>query len=211
MDPAAVPYPGASGPGIERALQDGDPHGSVWRPGETDVSIRPGWFYHPAEDAKVKSVDELAGLYFSSVGRNSKLLLNVPPTRAGLLHDTDASRLSGLRDRLTALFARDLSGPRVTWQMTGPRSAVGSTELGGLVRVGLADLREDIAQGQRVARYALEGSDGGPWDVLSRGTTIGYRKLDRFGLAMVRRVRLRIEDAVDKILPVTLRLYRGGN
>ena len=128
-----------------------------------------------------------------------------------MLHDTDASRLSGLRDRLTALFARDLSGPRVTWQMTGPRSAVGSTELGGLVRVGLADLREDIAQGQRVARYALEGSDGGPWDVLSRGTTIGYRKLDRFGLAMVRRVRLRIEDAVDKILPVTLRLYRGGN
>jgi len=209
MDPAAVPYPGASGPGIERALQDGDPHGSVWRPGETDVSIRPGWFYHPAEDAKVKSVDELAGLYFSSVGRNSNLLLNVPPTRTGLLHDTDVSRLSGLRDRLTALFARDLSGPGITWQMTGARSAVGSTELGGLVSVGLADLREDIAQGQRVARYVLEGSDGGPWEVLSRGTTVGYRKLDRFGSVALRRVRLRIEDAVAKILPLTLRLYRG--
>lgn len=209
MDPAAVPYPGASGPGIERALQEGDPHGSVWRPGETDVSIRPGWFYHPAEDAKVKSIDDLAGLYFTSVGRNSKLLLNVPPTRAGLLHDTDASRLTGLRDRLGTLFERDLSGPKVSWQMTGARSAVGTTELGGLVSVGLADLREDIAQGQRVARYVLEGSDGGPWETLSRGTTIGYRKLDRFGPVALRRVRLRVEDAVDKILPLTLRLYRG--
>lgn len=209
MDPAAVPYPGASGPGIERALQEGDPRGSVWRPGETDVSIRPGWFYHPAEDAKVKSVDELVALYSTSVGRNSKLLLNVPPTRAGLLHDTDASRLAAMHERLAALFAQDLSGPKITWQMTGARSAVGTTELRGLVTVGLADLREDIAQGQRIARYVLEGSDGGPWEVLSRGTTIGYRKLDRFGPVSLRRVRLRIEDAVDRILPLSLRLYRG--
>lgn len=50
MDPNAVPYPGADGPGIIAALQNGDPNGTVWRPGETDVSIRPGWFYHPAED-----------------------------------------------------------------------------------------------------------------------------------------------------------------
>jgi alpha-L-fucosidase len=66
----------------------------VWRPGETDVSIRPGWFYHPAEDAKVKTVDQLVDLYFTSVGRNSKLLLNVPPTRAGLLHETDVARIA---------------------------------------------------------------------------------------------------------------------
>jgi alpha-L-fucosidase len=209
MDPAAVPYPGAGGEAIIRALQQGDPHGSVWRPGETDVSIRPGWFHHPAEDAKVKSAEELVGLYFTSVGRNSKLLLNVPPTREGLLHDVDVARLAELRTRLAALFAKDLMDREVTWQMTGARTAVEEAELGRLVTVGLADLREDIEKGQVVARYVLEGSDGGPWQTLSRGTTIGYRKLDRIEPAPVRRVRLRIEDAVAVPRPLQLRLFSG--
>ena len=71
MDPAAVPYAGAEGPGIIQALQHGDPNGAVWRPGEADVSIRPGWFYHPAEDSRVRSPDNLMELYLSSVGRNA--------------------------------------------------------------------------------------------------------------------------------------------
>jgi alpha-L-fucosidase len=110
VDPAAVPYPGADGPNIVAALRTGDPYGTVWRPGETEVSIRPGWFYHPAEDAKVKTVDQLVDLYFTSVGRNSKLLLNVPPTRAGLLHETDVARLAGMRQRLGELFRAEHAG-----------------------------------------------------------------------------------------------------
>src|SRR5687768_806764 len=50
VDPSAVPFPGATGPGVIRALQHGDPDGAVWRPAEADTSIRPGWFYHPEED-----------------------------------------------------------------------------------------------------------------------------------------------------------------
>lgn len=86
MDPAAVPYAGADGPGIIQALQHGDPHGSVWRRGEADVSIRPGWFYHPAEDAQVRSIENLMDLYRSSVGSNAGLLLNVPRTGTGCSH-----------------------------------------------------------------------------------------------------------------------------
>ncbi|HEV8612185.1 MAG TPA: alpha-L-fucosidase [Gemmatimonadales bacterium] len=207
MDPAVVPYPGASGPGIIRALQEGNPSGAVWRPGETDVSIRPGWFYHPAEDARVKSADDLVQLYFTSVGRNSKLLLNVPPTRDGLLHDIDSGRLVELHERLGALFARDLVRRDVKWRMTGARTATADTELGRLVSVGITDLREDIEHGQVIARYVLEGSDGGPWQTLSRGTTIGYRKLDRFEPVPVRRVRLVIEDAVAVPQPVRIGLF----
>lgn len=208
IDPAAVPYPGAPGDAVIRALQTGHPTGSVWRPGETDVSIRPGWFYHPAEDGKVRTVDQLVDLYFTSVGRNSKLLLNVPPTREGLLHVTDAARLLGMRERLTGIFREDLAaGRRAAWRTIGDRGAVLDVELGRTVAVGIADLREDIERGQVVARYQLEGSDGGAWRTLARGTTIGFRKLDRFDPVPVRRVRVTIEDAVDPPRPVRLGLY----
>ena len=109
VDPTAVPYPGATGDHIIRALQHGDPNGTVWRPGESDVSIRPGWFYHPAEDERVKTAAELVELYFSSVGRNSKLLLNVPPAREGLLHPTDVSRLGEMQQSLRRLFGTNLA------------------------------------------------------------------------------------------------------
>lgn len=210
IDPAAVPYPGADGPGIIQALQQGHPNGTVWRPGETDVSIRPGWFYHPAEDGKVKTVEDLVGLYFTSVGRNSTLLLNVPPTREGLLHEIDAARLRQMHIQLDVGFRDDVAeGASVRWRSLGARSASMEVDLGRLRTVGVADLGEDIRQGQRVARYLLEGSDGGTWKPLARGTTIGYRKLDRFDPMRVHRVRFRIEDAVDPPRRVRLGLFSG--
>src|SRR6476619_1573424 len=109
VDPSVVTFPGADGPGIVESLQHGDPMGTVWRPAEVDVSIRPGWFYHPAEDDRVRTVEDLEGLYFSSVGRNGKLLLNVPPTLEGVLHSTDVARLGQLRGRLASLFAQDVA------------------------------------------------------------------------------------------------------
>ena len=194
VDPAVVPYPGASGDAVQRMLEHGDPNGTVWRPGETDVSIRPGWFYHPAEDERVRDVDNLVQLYFTSVGRNSKLLLNVPPTRAGVLHQRDVANLAGMRQRLTALFARDLSvSRRAVWRVTGARSAILEIDLQGPVDVSVADLREDIAHGQLVESYSLSAFDGRTWRVLATGTTIGYRKLHRFESVRARRVRLAIE------------------
>jgi alpha-L-fucosidase len=93
VNPDIVRAPGMSGvPGGMDLLQHVDQKGSVWRPAECDTSIRPGWFHHPAEDGRVRSVDALVNLYFRSVGRNAKLLLNVPPTRDGVLHPTDAER-----------------------------------------------------------------------------------------------------------------------
>ena len=208
VDPSVVPYPGATGDAVLRMLQQGDPKGSVWRPGETDVSIRPGWFYHPAEDQRVKSADDLVELYFTSVGRNSKLLLNVPPTRAGLLHDRDVANLLAMRRRLTSIFGVPPAAARPnTWRATGPRSGVLDVDFARTVTVSIADLREDITQGQVVSRYTLSGANGGPWTTLARGTTIGFRKLDRFPPARVRRVRVTIEDAVAAPRPLGVAFY----
>jgi alpha-L-fucosidase len=208
VDPAVVTVPGMSGRAVTDMLLHGDPAGRVWRPGEADVSIRPGWFHHAAEDARVKTADQLVDLYFTSVGRNAKLLLNVPPTRHGVLHDVDVQRLAAMRERLDRMFARNAAaGRHVRWQAAGAREAAGALDLGRAVQAGIIDLREDIAHGQTVARYVVEGADGGEWRVLSRGTTIGCRRLDRVDGPPIRQIRVHLESDGDRPRPVTVGVF----
>ncbi len=210
--PEVVPYPGIWNDAVREALQHGHRDGPVWRPGETDTSIRPGWFYHPAGNERVKSVGELERIYFQSVGRNSKLLLNVPPTPDGLLHDVDAGRLMALRARLDARFRDDVArGRRIRWRPSGPAAATAEVDLGRPVTTSLVRLEEDIAHGQAVARYTILGqADGGDWRELAHGQTIGYRKLDRFEAATVRRIRVRIDEAAAPARPLRLGVYAGA-
>jgi alpha-L-fucosidase len=153
-------------------------------------------------------VDDLENLYFSSVGHNGKLLLNVPPTREGLLHSTDVARLTGFHARLTSLFEHDLArDARRTFSATGPHSAELTLDLPRVANVGIARLEEDITHGQNVARYTLYGATDREWKVLSRGSTIGYTKLDRFEPMSGRRLRLVIEDAAARPNGIVIKLY----
>jgi alpha-L-fucosidase len=208
VDPAAVPYPGAAGDQVTAMLQHGNPDGTVWRPAETNTSIRPGWFYHPAEDDRVRTAADLVDLHFTSVGRNSKLLLNVPPDRRGLLHETDVARLRAMRERLDAMLGEDLArGRPLTWRRTGPRSAEGDLDLGRATPVGTVRIEEPIEQGQAIARYTLLGHHDGAWRTLAQGTTVGYARLHRLEPVQVSRMRLVIEDAAAEPAVVRLRVH----
>jgi alpha-L-fucosidase len=197
VDPSVVPVPGMSGKHIIDSLQHGDPAGTVWRPAEADTSIRPGWFHHPAEDERVRTVDALVDLYFRSVGRNAKLLLNVPPTRDGVLHPTDVARLMGFAERRRAMFGEDLA-VKARPGARGGSGGLGTAstwwreiDLGTNVPVSIARLEEPIERGQVVSSFELaaaaEGEDFAP---IARGTTIGYARLERFTPRSVRRMRL---------------------
>jgi alpha-L-fucosidase len=195
VNPDTVPYPGVSGPQVEAMLQHGDPGGGVWRPGEADVSIRPGWFWHEAENEQVKTADELVDLYFMSVGRNANLLLNVPPTRDGLLHEADVAQLTAFGDKLDAMFTTDLAAEaRIAKSSRGVTLTLPDT-----VQFSIVDLHEAIEQGQTIARYRVDAWDGDRWVTFSRGTTIGHRKLDRVPPMRTDRVRVVVKDAVGSV------------
>ena len=205
VNPAVVQVPGMSGDAVMKMLQDGDPNGAVWRPGETDVSIRPGWFYHPAEDARVKTVDQLVELYFTSVGRNSKLLLNVPPTPEGLLHNVDVERLKGMRQRLNEIFGRNLTDDlRYFRPATRPLYTV---TLASPVPVSILEVRENISRGQVVARHSIHGVSGGNSITLARGTTIGYKRLYRIPAVTVSQLSLSIDEFIADPGMVRLRAW----
>jgi alpha-L-fucosidase len=206
VDPAIVPVPGMSGDEVMRSLTQGDRDGTVWRPGETDTSIRPGWFWHPAQDDKVRSVDNLVQLYFTSVGRNSKLLLNVPPTRDGVIHSTDAARLHAMRRRLDERFGAPIQGT-AGWQEGSATSAVAMLRFDRSQDVAILDLREDIEQGQRVASYQVEALIEGTWREVAHGTTIGYRRLHEIAPIRTMQLRVTIKDAVESPLPLELRAF----
>ena len=106
INPGASSLPGLADPAI---LNCGQRPGTIWRPAEVDVSIRPGWFYHAKEDAKVKTPKELLKIYFESVGRGCNLLLNIPPDRRGQLHPNDVRALLAWRNLLETTFADNVA------------------------------------------------------------------------------------------------------
>ncbi|MBN8922553.1 MAG: alpha-L-fucosidase [Rhodanobacter sp. 68-29] len=232
IDPASVPYAGYDRPWVGELLGHGDPHGSVWRPTEADVSIRPGWFWHPAENDKVRTADDLLDLYFSSVGHNGKLTLSLPPNRDGLFDATDIASLQGFAAKRTALFASDLlQGARVrasgsdaphlpakvleadpdTYWSAPPNARDGwlEFELPQEIEFDTLELGEAIALGQNIANYRVELWDQGAWRQFAWGTTIGNRKLARFDPVRAGKLRVALEFGYGTPRLARVAAYRG--
>jgi alpha-L-fucosidase len=176
----------------------------LWYPGQVDVSIRPGWFYHAAEDDKVKTLDHLLEIYYTSVGGNAQLLLNIPPDKRGRIPENDARRLEELGDRLRTTFAVNLAA-KAKMSMTFKREVVDGFEwdLGGPKLFNVALLKEDLREGQRMEDFVLDAWDADGWKEMARGTTVGWKKLLRFPAVEAAKVRLRLLKARGHISPFT--------
>jgi len=213
----------APAPGYTRDKEgiEGHRNGTQWLPAECDVSIRPGWFYHAAQDSLVKTPEKLFELYFQSVGRNGSLLLNVPPDRRGRWHENDVQALRGFKHLLDQCFSRNLAaGAEVVGSNVrgnGRQFAAGNTvdqnketywatddsvTSASLVLTLQRDstfncvmLQEHIALGQRIEAFAVERWDGQAWMPIASGTTIGHKRLLRFPTVTAGRVRLTIHKA----------------
>ena len=198
--------------GSRSQLKDGD--ALKWYPAETDVSIRPGWFYHEAEDKKVKTPAYLKEIYFHSVGRNGVLLLNIPPDKRGLFTDYDVNALKEWRGKLDEIFKVNLlknakatgevkklkpllDGNDAThhlFSMKGNDNAV-EMDLKGEKTFNVLLLQENIRVGQRVEKFILEYWENGQWKKATEGTTIGFKRLLEFPTVTASKVRLRILSA----------------
>lgn len=165
-----------------------------WYPSEVDVSIRPGWFWHERENAKVKTLKQLVDIYFESVGRNSVLLLNIPPDSRGLLNAADSVRLCEMHDWLDRTFARNLvaKGDR------GYRIAEGKSVTYKLEKESVVDivmLCEKIEEGQRIEAFTVEVQTADGWQEAARGTTVGHKRLLRIEPVEARALRIRIDSS----------------
>ncbi len=167
-----------------------------WYPSEVDVSIRPGWFYHPEQDARVKSLKHLMDIYYKSVGMNSVLLLNVPPDTRGLIHEVDAQRLKEFGEYIKITFDTDfVKATNSSW--SADSGDFEELDLkGGTINTVM--LQEDILKGQRVEKFKVEGFIGDKWENLTEGTTIGYKRLLKFEDCTPTKLRITILETRDK-------------
>lgn len=149
-----------------------------WYPSEVDVSIRPKWFYHPDEDDQVKSLQKLTGIYFESVGYNSVLLLNVPPSTRGLIPAGDSIRLAEFGRYIQTVFGNNFLVDGGSFDMIAGSSREFKMRGDSLVNTFLVG--EDIRRGQRVERFTVEAQVDGGWQTVAEGTTAGYKRLLRF-------------------------------
>lgn len=166
-------------------------HFLAWYPAEADVSIRPGWFWHAAQDLQIKSLDKLMQIYYATVGRNAVMMLNVPPDRRGLFTDRDVRRLKAFGDRIRDVFKSNLADD--AWK-SAQRGASGNlvVDLNHPVAFNRIMLGEDIAGGQRVESFAIDVWTGTTWKEIAAGTTIGYKRLFETKTVRAPKVRIRI-------------------
>jgi alpha-L-fucosidase len=143
-------------------------------------------------------------LYYSSVGRNSNLLLNVPPDRRGLLGENDVKSLLAFKELREKEFSKDLArgisaqstqyrgknfiasfvndgDPDTYWATSDDvKSASVTINLGAKTEVNRVLIQEYIKLGQRVSKYSVYAMIDDKWEKVADGTTIGYKVIRKF-------------------------------
>jgi alpha-L-fucosidase len=211
-------------------FSSGQEFGTHFIPTETDVSIRPGWYYHPEEDDKVKSLDKLIDIYFNSIGLNSSLLLNIPVDKRGLIHENDAQRMLELNQFVKNTFKNNLikksnlsfnnkSHPinKIVDRDIDTFCSFKSNEnniidisLDTEKLVDVFEISENINLGQRIKEFIFEIKVNEKWVTIEKGTTIGKKRLIKFEPLTVKYLRFTIYDSKDIPLISEIGLYKSS-
>lgn len=180
-----------------------------WRPVEADTPLRKQhWFWHPNDEASLKSLGDLIEAYNHTVGRGAQLMLGIAPDRNGHVPDADVARLKEFGEAIKKLYSHNLvkeNGGRgiaaaaldgdadTFWSApAGSHSAVIEVTFPQPVTLDRALTMEWLNDGQHVQKYAIEVMEHGNWKRVAEGQAIGHKKIDIFPAVTAQRVRLNL-------------------
>ena len=219
-------------PNWRTTLGPGVRNGPVWKGAECDVSDRPGWYYHPKEDAHVKTPAQLLDIYYASVGHGCDLNLNLPPDRRGQIADADLKNTQEFKQILDQTFANDLAKTatitasdirendsarfgmanltddnRDTYyasddKVTNPELTF---DFQKPTKLNVIRLEEYMPLGQRIEEIQFDQWQNDQWQPLATATSIGSQRLIRFKPITTTKIRLRVTQC-----PVAVALSRVG-
>ncbi len=218
-------------------LRSGHEDGTHWLPAEVNTSIRPGWYYHPAEDHQVKTLPRLVQTYYESIGRNGNFLLNLPVDDHGLVHAKDVEQLLALKHQIDRDFEVELAkgvpveasnvrgqnsdfkaanvndgNPKSYWATDdGINNGTLSFEFSSPTQINRILLQEYIPLGQRVKRFLVEAEVNGKWQEVDGQTTIGYKRILRFDIVEATKVRISFLDAKGPLAISNIEMFKAPN
>ncbi len=203
-----------------------DRHGYLrWRPVEADTPLHAGhWFWHPNDEASLKSVAELLTTWDETVGHGAQLMLGLAPDRRGLLPESDVARLQEFGEALRERYAHNLAlqhapaptdvaaaldgDPDTFWSApTGSHHSTLEVSFDKPATFNRALTMEWLNDGQRVEKYAIEIWTGGAWKAVASAQAIGHEKIDIFPAVTARRVRLNILSSTNGAAIREFQLY----
>ena len=186
-----------------------------WYPAEVNEPILYGWFWHPKKH--VRSAADLIDIYYTSVGRNGNMLLNLSPDTRGLIPDKQLAQLHLMAQVVDETFAKDLAvggkltadscnkangaslaldGNLDTWWEAAPgqRTATLTLKLPKVVAFDVVSLQEAVDhRGQRIESFSVDVWDGSTWKTMDEQTTVGHKRLLRWNAPVTTdQVRIRI-------------------
>lgn len=177
-----------------KLLREGDPDGKYYMPAMSDAPLRGyngrhEWFWEPGDEGSIFPLKNLMEMYYGSVGRNSSLILGLTPDADGLLPEPDVKRIKEFGDEVKRRFSNPLA------QTTGKGNDV-ELKLSRKQTINQLMIMEDIAQGERVREFRVEGKTSKGWKQLVLGTCIGHKFIARFQDIEVSALRLTISKSL---------------
>ena len=193
-------------------------NGNQWTVPEADSKITSGWFWGNSKKTPATMAD-LANRYFSSVGYNSVMLLNVPPNNQGNVDQLILDRVAEFGEAISGTFATNraadaaisatevrgndiayspanlLDGDPLTYWTVEDNTTSGSIlmDLGKTTTFDVVSIEESIEFGQRITSFRVEYSnDGSSWSTMKEGTTIGAKRLVRTAPVKARYVKITV-------------------
>jgi len=176
----------------------GSPEGKLWIPVETNVPLRYHvWMWQADDENKILSLSSLMTMYLDSVGRGCNFIINANIGPDGRVPEADARRLAEFGAKIREWFGRSLAE-------TDGNGDVLELKLPQPQDINCVSVMEDIRQGQRIRRYAIDGLVDGKWRELGTGESVGHKRIQVFDRVKVAAVRLRITQSAAE--PVIRRL-----
>jgi alpha-L-fucosidase len=208
---------------------------AYWLPDEADTTIlQPKkWYYNPSSNPR--GLRNFVDLYYTTIGRNASLNLGLSIGPDGLIPERDVKAMLAQKKQLDKDFHENIAkeakinasewrgeassyGPmKAADQSTnsywctsdGVKKANLTLEFNQARSFNCLLLQEYIALGQRIHAFTLEVERNGVWDLVTQGTTIGYKRILRFTSVKASKVRITFETNAPCLTISNLGIYNA--
>ncbi|HEX5553222.1 MAG TPA: alpha-L-fucosidase [Chitinophagaceae bacterium] len=170
----------------------GNPDGAIWCPAESDFPSRKksawegGWFWRANRPQDVISLNDMVGRYYTTVGRNTNMLIGMAIDTAGLFPEKETHLFAQFGNEIKKRFGHSLA------ETKGNGNELILNLGNHPVRVNQVVIMETLTHGENIRKYAVEAWVNNKWEPVCDGISVGHERIQTFTTVETTRLRLKI-------------------